>query len=184
MIEDFRIAVHSSHNRTHRRRGIDCRHRDNCAMPAPPGPVAHMQTGRELPPNQRARATVDSITTDRTREELMASSRSDPFDSPAPPLAVTAGGVMTVMVAFAALVVAGVAAAGLFPATDGATEAARDRGVWMATQAWANPVGLASLGVLFGVAIPLAVRNVRQAIDYRRSAMVAALPHLVKGANR
>lgn len=114
----------------------------------------------------------------------MATSDHDPLDSPGAPLAVTAGGVMVTMGAFVALVVAGLAAAGLFPATDGAAEAARDRGVWMATMAWATPLGLAGLGVLFGVAVPLALRNIRQAIDHRRTALVASLPLLIKGANR
>lgn len=105
-------------------------------------------------------------------------------DTPAVPLAVTATSVMATMVAFIALIVAGIAATGLFPATGGAAEAAQDRGVWMATQAWGNPLGLAALGVIFGVAIPLALSNVRQAIDHRRTAMVAALPTLIQAANR
>lgn len=87
--------------------------------------------------------------------------------------------------AFIALVVAGIAAADLFPVTGSAADAAADRGVWMATQAWANPVAIAGVAALFGLAIPLALRNVRSAIDHRRNAMVTALPTLITtGADR
>jgi hypothetical protein len=90
---------------------------------------------------------------------------------------------MVTMVALVALVVAGVAAADLFPATGSAAEAASDRGVWMATQAWANPVGLVGLALLFAVAIPYALSNIGSAIWQRRDAMVTALPALIKGTN-
>lgn len=100
-------------------------------------------------------------------------------------LALLGVGLMATMVAFIALVVAGVAAADLFPATGGAAEAAADRGVWMATQAWANPLGITGVAALFGLAIPLALRNVRSAVDHRRDAMVSALPTLItNGADR
>jgi hypothetical protein len=91
---------------------------------------------------------------------------------------------MVTMAALGALVVAGVAAADLFPATSSAAEAASDRGVWMATQAWANPVGLAGLAVLFAGAIPYGLANIRSAIGQRRDAMVTSLPALIKGANQ
>jgi len=100
------------------------------------------------------------------------------------PLAVAGVGLMVTMAAFVALIVAGVAAADLFPATNSAAEAASDRGVWMATQAWANPVGLVGLAVLFAGAIPYALTNIRSAIGQRRDAMVAGLPALIKGANQ
>ncbi len=93
-------------------------------------------------------------------------------------------GLMVTMAAFIALIVAAIAAADVFPATGGATEAVADRGVWMATQAWAGPLGIAGVAVLFGLAIPLALRNVRSAIDHRRDAMVTALPTLMNGADR
>jgi hypothetical protein len=100
------------------------------------------------------------------------------------PIALTAVGVMITMGAFVALVVAGVTAAGLFPASGTAADAAADRGVWMATQAWANPVGLAGLAVLFAAAIPTALHRIRDAIDDRSDAMVHALPALITGENR
>jgi hypothetical protein len=100
------------------------------------------------------------------------------------PLGAAAFGVMVTLAAFVALVVAGVAAADLFPATGSAAEAASDRGVWMATQAWANPVGLAGLAVLFAVAVPYALFNIRSAIGQRRDAMVTGLPSLIKGNHR
>ena len=100
------------------------------------------------------------------------------------PLVVAGVGLMVTTAAFVALVVAGVAAAGLFPATSSAAEAASDRGLWMATQAWANPVGLAGLAVLFAGAIPYALTTIRSAIGQRRDAMVTSLPALIKGANQ
>ena len=54
----------------------------------------------------------------------------------------------------------------------------------MATQAWANPVGLVGLAVLFAAAIPAALHRIRDAIDDRRDAMVHALPALITGENR
>lgn len=100
------------------------------------------------------------------------------------PLIALAIGTMATMAALVALIIAGIAGADLFPATGTASQAAADRGVWAATQAWANPLALTGLGVIFGVAIPLALHNVRSAIDHRRSAMVTALPALIQGANR
>lgn len=100
------------------------------------------------------------------------------------PLVALGVGAMATMAALVALIMAGVAAADLFPSTGTAAQAAADRGVWMSTQAWANPLALTGIGVIFGVAIPLALHNVRSAIDHRRSAMVTALPALIQGANR
>lgn len=106
--------------------------------------------------------------------------------SPGPTTALTVlvAGISVTMAAFIALIVAGIAAADVFPATGAAAEVAADRGVWASTQAWANPLGITGVAVLFGVAIPLALRNVRSAIDHRRTALVTALPILIKGANR
>lgn len=114
----------------------------------------------------------------------MPEAHPDRSDGPTTPLAVTAIALMATMAAFIALIVAGLAAADLFPAVGDAADAAANQGVWMSTQAWANPLGILGLGVIFGVAIPLALRNVRSAIDYRRTAMVASLPILIKGANQ
>jgi hypothetical protein len=97
---------------------------------------------------------------------------------PALPLIVTAGSTMVTMAAVVALIVGGVAAA---DAVSGSGTAS-DLGVWMATKAWATPLAVASVGVIFGVAIPLALQNVRSAIDHRRRAMVATLPTLIRGA--
>lgn len=110
---------------------------------------------------------------------------SSPTDgSVSAPLIALAVGAMATMAALVALVVAGVAGGALFPATGSASAAAADRGIWTATQAWANPLALAGAGVIFGVAIPLAVRNIRSAIDHRRAVMVAALPSLIQGASQ
>lgn len=110
--------------------------------------------------------------------------RSERFASDWGPLAATGVGLMVTMAAFVALIVAGIAVADTFPATGSAAQAASDRGVWMATQAWANPLGLVGLALLFAVAIPYALFNIRAAIGRRRDAMVADLPALIEGANR
>lgn len=100
------------------------------------------------------------------------------------PLVAAGVGVMVTMVALVALVVSAAAAADLFPAAGSAAEAASDRGVWMATQAWASSVGLAGVAVLLAVAVPFALSSIRSAIGQRRDAMVTALPALIKGTNR
>lgn len=110
-------------------------------------------------------------------------SSRQPEPSTRGPLAAAGVGVMVTTAALVALIVAGVAAADLFPVTGSAAEAASDRGVWMATQAWANPVGLVGLAVLFAVAVPHALLNIRSAIGQRRDEMVTALPALIKGTN-
>lgn len=104
-------------------------------------------------------------------------------DSSRGPIVAASVGVMVTMAALVALIVAAVAAANLFPATGSAAQAASDRGVWMATQAWANPVGLAGLATLLAVAIPYALFNIRSAIGQRRDATVTGLPALIKGTN-
>lgn len=114
----------------------------------------------------------------------MSRHQADQDTGPTTAFTILGVALMATMAAFAALVVAGIAAADLFPATGGTAEAAADRGVWMATQAWANPLAITGVAVLFGLAIPLALRNVRSAIDHRRDAMVTALPTLMNGANR
>lgn len=91
------------------------------------------------------------------------------------PLTVGAIGVMITAVTFIGLIVAGVAAADLFPATSGPTDALRDRGIWSATQAWANPLGIVGLAVLFAGAVPYALINIRNTITYRRDVMTNTL---------
>ncbi len=95
------------------------------------------------------------------------------------PLGVGLVGVMVTAAALVALIVAGITAADLFPATSGPADALRDRGVWSATKAWANPLGLAGLAALFGGAVPYALRNIRKAITYRADAMMTSLPTLL-----
>ncbi len=92
------------------------------------------------------------------------------------PIGVGLIGVMITAAAFVALIVAGLAAADLFPAASGPANALRDRGVWSATRAWANPLGIVGLAVLFAGAVPYALSNIRKAISYRRDALALALP--------
>ena len=105
--------------------------------------------------------------------------RPDGVGSNYGPLGVGLVGVMVTAAALIALIVAGVAAADLFPATSGPADALRDRGVWSATRAWANPLGLVGLAVLLGGAVPYALHNIRKAITYRADAMSTALPTLL-----
>ncbi len=87
------------------------------------------------------------------------------------PLAVTAVGVMTVMAAFIALIVAGINAGDFF---GGGTIA--DQGVWRATVAWANPLALVGMAVLFGGSVILALNNIFGHIRYRRDSMANGIP--------
>jgi len=87
------------------------------------------------------------------------------------PLAVTAVGTMTVMAAFVALVVAGINAGDFFA---GGTIA--DQGVWKATMAWANPLAMIGMAILFGGAVIMALVNILGHIRYRRDSMVSGLP--------
>lgn len=95
------------------------------------------------------------------------------------PLAVGAIGVMITAAAFVALIIAGVAAGELFPTTSSSAQALQDRGVWMATQTWANPLGIVGLAVLFAGAVPFALANIKNTISYRRDAMTQALPTII-----
>lgn len=100
------------------------------------------------------------------------------------PLSIGAVGMMITAVAFIALLVAGIAASDLFPVASDAEEALKDRGVWQATQAWANPFGIVGLAVLFAGAVPYALSNIRKTIRYRRDAMATALPAILGTGNR
>jgi len=90
-------------------------------------------------------------------------------------------GVMIVSAAFVALIVAGTAAADVFSPAGGDVS---DRGVWMATQAWATPLALTGLAVLFAGAVPVALRSVRSAISFRRDSMASGLPVILTNRNR
>jgi hypothetical protein len=92
------------------------------------------------------------------------------------PIVIAASGVMIVTAAFVALIVAGIAAADLFSPSSGA---ASDRGVWMATQAWATPLALTGLALLLAGAVPIALRNIRLSISFRRDSMVHNLPTIL-----
>jgi hypothetical protein len=94
------------------------------------------------------------------------------------PIGLALLGVMTVAAAFVALVVAGIAAGDVFSPSG---DAASDQGVWMATQAWATPLALTGLAVIFAGAIPLALRNVRSSISFRRDSMANGLPRILHG---
>lgn len=95
------------------------------------------------------------------------------------PIGIALLGVMTVTVAFVALIVAGIAAGDIFSPSGGT---ASDQGVWMATQAWATPLALTGLAVIFAGSIPLALRNVRSSISYRRDSMASGLPQILHTA--
>lgn len=87
-------------------------------------------------------------------------------------------GVITVMVAAVALVVAGVHVADTFGSGAGAAELARDRGVGAATPLWATPLALAGIATIFtGIAVALAW--IRHGIRDRRDALVTALPRVL-----
>jgi len=83
---------------------------------------------------------------------------------------------MVTVAALIALIVAGLAAADLFPLASTDAQALTDRGVWASTRAWANPLGIVGLAVLFAGAVPYALHNIRTTITYRRDAMTHALP--------
>ena len=98
------------------------------------------------------------------------------------PLIVAGLGLAITIAAFVALVVAGAAAADLYPATGSAAQAAADGGLLAATQAWANPLALTGIAVLLALAVPYALINIRSAIGQRRDAMVTTLPALISSA--
>ncbi len=87
-------------------------------------------------------------------------------------------GVMTVMAAAVALIVAGVHVADTFAPSTVAAELARDRGIGAATAMWATPLALVGIATLFsGIAIALA--RIRHSIRGRRDALVAGLPRVL-----
>lgn len=87
-------------------------------------------------------------------------------------------GVMTVMVAVVALIVAGVHVADTFTPGASAADAARNAGIGAATTMWATPLALLGIAVVFsGIAFALA--RIRQDIRGRRDALVLALPRVL-----
>ncbi len=87
-------------------------------------------------------------------------------------------GVMTVMAAAVALIVAGVHVADSFSPGSAAGELAGDRGIGAATPMWATPLALAGIAAVFsGIAFALA--RIRHSIRGRRDALVAALPRVL-----
>ncbi len=107
--------------------------------------------------------------------------RDDPFRTRATDIAtwvLLPVGVITVSVAFVALIVGAVAGSGAFPASD-PVNAARDTGVLTATTSWATPLALLGVGTIFAAAIPAALARIRTSIGGRRDALATALPRLV-----
>lgn len=87
-------------------------------------------------------------------------------------------GVMTVMAAVVALIVAGVHTADAFSPATAASELARDRGIGGATPMWATPLALTGIATVFtGIAFALA--RIRHSIRGRRDAFVVALPRVL-----
>lgn len=113
------------------------------------------------------------MTTPTTNVHTTSTRDTGSASSGAGPIGIAVLGVMIVTAALVAVIIAGTAAAELFSASGGDVS---DRGVWMATQAWATPLALTGLAVLFAGAIPVALRNIRSAISFRRDSMVSGLP--------
>lgn len=88
-------------------------------------------------------------------------------------------GVMTVMAAVVALIVAGVHVADTFTPGAAAAEVARDGGIGAATSMWATPLALAGIAAIFsGIAFALA--RIRQDIRGRRRPGLRAAPRPVR----
>lgn len=91
-------------------------------------------------------------------------------------------GLVVVTVSFVALIVAAVTVADVFTASPSDPQA--DQGVWAATRAWAEPLGILGVATLFGVAIVSALWRIRFSMEGRRDALVAHLPALVRPSDR
>ena len=87
-------------------------------------------------------------------------------------------GLMTVMAAVVAFVVAGVYTADTFGVGLSRAELARHHGVAASTAAWALPLALAGIATLFA-GIAAALVRVRIDIRGRRDALVVALPRVL-----
>jgi hypothetical protein len=91
-------------------------------------------------------------------------------------------GLMSVMAAAVAFIVAGVYAADTFGTGLGPSELARRHGVAASTAAWAMPLALAGITAIFsGIAVALA--RIRISIRGRRDALVSALPRVLQPTN-
>ena len=87
-------------------------------------------------------------------------------------------GVMTVMAAAVALIVAGVHTADTFSPGAAGSELARDQGIGVATALWATPLALTGIATVFaGTAFALA--RIRHSIQGRRDAFATALPRIL-----
>lgn len=110
--------------------------------------------------------------------------RDDPFETRWQDWATrvaTPLGLMVVMASFIALIVAAVTVADVFTASPSDPQA--DTGVWAATRAWAEPLGILGVATLFGVAIVSALWRIRFSMDGRRNALVEHLPRLIRASD-
>ena len=87
-------------------------------------------------------------------------------------------GVMTVMAAVVALIVAGMHVADTFAPGAAAVEVARDGGIGAATPMWATQLALVGIAAVFS-GIALALARIRRSIRGRRDALVLALPRVL-----
>jgi beta-lactamase regulating signal transducer with metallopeptidase domain len=91
-------------------------------------------------------------------------------------------GLMTVMAAAAAFIVAGVYSASTFGTGLSPSELARHHGVATSTAAWAMPLALAGITAIFsGIAVALA--RIRISIRGRRDALAYSLPRILQPTN-
>jgi hypothetical protein len=91
-------------------------------------------------------------------------------------------GLMTVMAAAAAFIVAGVYTANTLGTGLNPSELARHLGVAASTAAWAMPLALAGITAIFsGIAVALA--RIRISIRGRRDAFVYSLPRILQPTN-
>lgn len=91
-------------------------------------------------------------------------------------------GLMIVMAAAAAFIVAGVYIANTFATTLNPAELARHHGVAASTAAWAMPLALTGVAALFS-GIVVALARIRISIRGRRDAFVSALPRVLLPTN-
>jgi hypothetical protein len=91
-------------------------------------------------------------------------------------------GLMTVMAAAAAFIIAGVYTANTFGTGLSPNELARHHGVAASTAAWAMPLALAGLATFFA-GIAVALSRIRISIRGRRDALVTSLPRVLRPTN-
>jgi len=91
-------------------------------------------------------------------------------------------GLMIVMAAAAAFIVAGLYTADTFATGISPSELARNHGVAASTAAWAMPLALTGVAAIFsGIAVALA--RIRISIRGRRDAFVYSLPRILQPTN-